>query len=67
METQMSQRILSWGGLAAMGTIIMLAGCTQPVAMVASNPPFLHDHGILAHRLQSTSTESEPARHQRPH
>jgi hypothetical protein len=39
METQMSQRTLSWSGLAAMGTVIVLVGCTQPAAVVASNPP----------------------------
>jgi outer membrane protein OmpA-like peptidoglycan-associated protein len=39
METQMSQRTLVWLDLAAAGTLIVLAGCAQPVAMVASNPP----------------------------
>jgi outer membrane protein OmpA-like peptidoglycan-associated protein len=41
METQMSQHIISWRGLAAVGTISLLAACAQtvPPAMVASNPP----------------------------
>jgi OOP family OmpA-OmpF porin len=40
METQMSQRILSWRHLAAVGTISLLAACAQtPAPLVASNPP----------------------------
>jgi outer membrane protein OmpA-like peptidoglycan-associated protein len=40
METQMSQRTLSWRHLAAVGTISLLAACAQtPSASVASNPP----------------------------
>ena len=36
----MSQRMLSWRQLAAIGTISLLVGCAQtPPAMVASNPP----------------------------
>jgi outer membrane protein OmpA-like peptidoglycan-associated protein len=40
MENQMSQRMLSWRVLAAVGTMSLLAACAQtPPAMVASNPP----------------------------
>lgn len=35
----MSQRTFPWLNLAAVGTIIVLAGCTQPAPVVASNPP----------------------------
>jgi outer membrane protein OmpA-like peptidoglycan-associated protein len=35
----MSQNIRLWRGLAAAGTIAMLAGCAQTPALVASNPP----------------------------
>ena len=36
----MSQRMLSWRVLAAVGTMSLLAACAQtPPAMVASNPP----------------------------
>jgi outer membrane protein OmpA-like peptidoglycan-associated protein len=35
----MSQHILSWRGLAAVGTIAVLAGCAQTPARIASNPP----------------------------
>ncbi len=36
----MSQRILSWRNLAAVGTMSLLVACAQtPPALVASNPP----------------------------
>jgi outer membrane protein OmpA-like peptidoglycan-associated protein len=39
METQMSQRTLTWRDLAGVGAIALLAGCAQTPAMVAANPP----------------------------